>query len=95
MNVKQKVCIWIGIVAFVMMGIFPPWVYRVDIIRGQVEASAGYSFLASPPEPKEPWNWSSRRTTVRIDFTRLLIQWTMVMVLLGGLVLTLRERKII
>ena len=31
MNGKQKVCIWIGIASFVMMGILPPWVYRFEI----------------------------------------------------------------
>ena len=99
MSVKQKVCIWIGIAAFVLIGILPPWVYRLDSensgAKVRVEASAGYSFLTSPPELRKPWNWDRSFTAVSIDVTRLLIQWAMVVVLVGGLVFTLEERRII
>ena len=98
MNVKQKVCIWIGIMAFMLMGILPPWVYRLDIENNgavvRVEASAGYSFLTSPPAPRKPWVWPSGQTTVSIDVTRLLIQWAVVVVVVGGLVFTLGERRL-
>ena len=95
MNGKQKVCIWIGIALFVLMGILPPWVYRNDMDNNgaglRMEASAGYSLLISPPELRKPWNWDRSFTAVSIDVTRLLIQWAMVVVLVGGLFVTLRE----
>ena len=110
MNVKQKVCILIGIALFVLMGILPPWVYRVDMENNgaglRIEASAGYSLLISPPVPRKrkdhveagfqwrEWEWRSNFTTVSIDVTRLLIQWAMVVVLVGGLFVTLGERRI-
>ncbi len=95
MNLKQKVCIWIGIASFVLMGLLPPWVYRFDSDVVRMEASAGYSFLTSPPAPKEGYYAEQGDfITVRIDVTRLLIQWAMVVVLVGGLFVTLRERRI-
>ncbi|MEE8262910.1 MAG: hypothetical protein V3R83_10650, partial [Gammaproteobacteria bacterium] len=75
MNTKQKLCVWLGIGVFVLMGLFPPWVYRLDAKQYRVEKSAGYSLLISPPEVPTDRSgvFGEDLTTVKIDVTRLLI----------------------
>ena len=96
MNTKQKLCVWLGIGVFVLMGLFPPWVYRLDAKDTRVEKSAGYSLLVSPPEaaPYPSWGWGEDLTTVKIDVARLLIQWAMLVAVVGGLLVTLGERRL-
>lgn len=86
MNRRQKVCLWIGISAFVLMGLFPPWVFisseAFSQIAGGCESFAGYRFFIQETAHVN-----------RIDTTLLLIQWTMVVVVTAGLVLTFRHEK--
>jgi hypothetical protein len=91
-NSQLKV-IYAGLIIVVLMGLFPPWNYTFISPRGgygQSERSAGYHPIFYPPPP-EVENWPVYG--VRIDFVRLLIQWIIVGLLTGGLVLFLRERK--
>jgi hypothetical protein len=80
MNTKQKVILWIGIIAFVLMGIFPPW-----MITGneQVCLSMGYSFILNPPNK-----------VCRMDASHLCIQWVMVAVITAGLVITFKDKRL-
>jgi hypothetical protein len=79
MNKKQEKCVWIGIIIFVLMGIFPPWILHYQrLIRDQVIAlfhSGGYDFLFVPPN-----------NAVCIDLTRLITQWLMLSVLTAWIV---------
>jgi hypothetical protein len=83
MNRKQKKCLWVGIAVFILMGLFPPW-YSYSSIRGYnslIYHSYGYGFLLIPPEGRS------------IDTHRLYVQWSMVGVVTGGLILTFGDRK--
>jgi hypothetical protein len=77
MNKKQKKVIWIALIIFILMGLFPPWVSMCEIGSGigdysgvSVYRSSDYSFILSPPR-KSAW----------IDLSRLIPQWLMLSVL--------------
>lgn len=67
----RKKTLNILLLAFILMSIIPPWKYAVDWGRAKKESPAGYSFILTPPTPTSNMN----RTSVSIDFHRLLIQW--------------------
>ena len=92
MNKKQLIIMWVGIAIVVLMGIFPPWL----AIEENTHIYLGHSFILSPPNE----NWlRHHRDSIDInqigivDFTRLLIQWTMVSVIVGGLFITFKDKK--
>jgi hypothetical protein len=74
MNRKQTITLWAGIVVVVLMGVFPPWLYRSGLI------GTTYGFLFLPP------------IYCTLDVGRLLIQWAMVVIVVGGLIGTLRDK---
>jgi hypothetical protein len=88
-SVRQKRTLRIAVVLTVLLGIFPPWVYRLDIPRQlHTERSAGYALLLSPPNlPDRGTNaeseriFSDSRTSVLIDWSRLFLEWLIVAVL--------------
>lgn len=71
-----------GLVAFVLFGVFPPWVERMDVpYRVHVERSEGYGLIVSPPPPwvGGPFDY---RASVHIDWSRLMLEW----IILAGIV---------
>ncbi len=68
---SRKKTLNILLLAFILTSIIPPWKYAVDWGRAKKESPAGYSFILTPPTPTSNMN----RTSVSIDFHRLLIQW--------------------
>ena len=78
MNRKQTIAMWIGILVFALMGLYPPW-------RGNTtgrEFFIGYdSILQSEASP------------FKIDTVRLFVQWAMVAVITSGIITTLRDKK--
>ena len=95
MNTAQKAALGIGVVAIVLMGIFPPWNLTFDLHSesGGVHSTnpAGYAPIYEPPKPPETPQWSFPVYTVSIDVSRLMIQWAIVGAVTGGLVLILRS----
>jgi hypothetical protein len=89
MNQNQKICLWIGIVVIVTMGLFPPWISRAVGSR-PTEELPKYSFLLLPPPAQNLGNGVSRH---QIYMTRLVIQWLMVAIVTGGLMPTLADKK--
>ena len=50
MNKKQKFSLWLGILVFCLMGIYPPWCHSLDYRnRLYFEAPGGYSLIFRPP----------------------------------------------
>jgi len=86
MNLGQKICLWIGIVLIVLMGIFPPWVAATP--GGGNYIGSGYSFILNPPNLQSEELWRCR-----IDFPQLMAQWSMVAVITGGLIITFKNKK--
>jgi hypothetical protein len=72
LNTTQRVIILAGIAIIALMGLFPPWTYTLKATMTYSEEPAGYGFIASPPRRKG----DSLMHGVKIDSSRLLIQWT-------------------
>jgi hypothetical protein len=49
MNSRKKLVLGVGLLAMVLMGVFPPWVVSYSHPTGSVAYSVGYSFVLSPP----------------------------------------------
>ena len=81
MNRKQRICVWTGFLLLVLATLFPPWTWRT-YYTGFSPPGFSYGFLFSPPE-----------TWARIDLSRLFVQYLLVVLVTGGLVLTFRATK--
>lgn len=87
MNRKQKVCLWIGIIIIVLMGLYPPWVRH-----HMEEFSYGRYSLTTKPGPYSfIWNlpWGAKF----INVYRLGVQWAMVAAVTGGFIITFANKK--
>ena len=74
LNDKQRKVVIVGVLLFVLMGLFPPWTYMYDWQSIHREKPAGYALIISPPGPEEngiPYG-------VRIDISRLIVQWLII-----------------
>jgi len=71
LNEKQRKVVIIGIVLFIIMGLFPPWIYTLNAESVNREKPAGYALIISPPEPEK----NAVVFGVKIDISRLIIQW--------------------
>lgn len=91
MNKKQEKCVWIGLIIFVLMCLFPPWIHfymvggnhdPVDRIIGEpIYTCIGYGFLFSPPPD-----------VTSADMTRLIPQLLIVVVITVWLVYLRRDK---
>lgn len=68
----KRLAIKIGIVVSVLMGLFPPWVHKLDVKAVHVAQPASYQLLFDPPVVKSSL-WS-----VHVDFPRLILQLAIV-----------------
>ena len=84
MNRKQKICLWIGIIVIVVLGIYPHWMIIVENpVRGESAfISMGRHFLLH--QYHKQW---------QIDMSRLSVQWIIVAVITGGLFVTFADKK--
>jgi hypothetical protein len=78
MNHKQRKWLWIGTIVFVLMGLFPP-------CYGPGRGESDYTFLFLPLLEADTY-W-------RIDMHRLCVQWAIVAVLTGRLLLTFHDTR--
>lgn len=74
LNLNQRITILVGITIGCILGSFPPWTYTFDSKLAHSECPAGYSFIASPPSRSK----DIVQHGVRLDLSRLLVQWAMV-----------------
>lgn len=73
-----------GILVFVLLAIFPPWIVRIDIpYRIHSEKSAGYSLILSPPDLDKSQPFADR-ASVQLDWSRLALQWLILAGVVGG-----------
>jgi hypothetical protein len=73
-NSNQRKVLIVGIIAIVVMGIFPPWTYTFKYESTYSEVPAGYSLIVNPPAPREEGYVHG----VKLDISRLIIQWLIV-----------------
>ncbi len=86
MENRRKIIISISLVVIILMGLFPPWVEKLKTKDLQLERPLGYGFILSPPEP------SNSNFSISIDFSRLFLQWV-ILILITGLCIYLYSRK--
>jgi hypothetical protein len=83
MNKKQKIVLMIGIIVFLLIGIFPPWVLISSPENSaRLEGAIGYSFIIF--SPNHGW--------CRIDISRLMVEWITMVVVMGGLILLFNDK---
>lgn len=102
MNRKQKIVLLIGILVFVLMGLYPPWIYRTFDLAPSV---SGFSYQTTDRFIGYRWfsqgflqyndktSFLSDRNIFLIEKNRLFIQWFMVAVVTGGLAFIFKEPK--
>jgi len=74
-NKRQKIVLWVALVLFVLMGLFPPW---VEDYRGSLY-HYGYRCIFI--------------TRLRINWSRLHLQWIVLGSITGGLFIAFQEKK--
>ena len=90
MNKKQTACLSLGIIVFVIMGLFPPCML-ISPIGDYVKY--GYRFISNQfkggyyGDARDELLWESR-----ICVSRLFAQWAAVAVLTAGLFYTLKDK---
>ena len=89
LNSTQRTIIMFGIAVIVLMGIYPPWTYTFKYKTTYSEEPAGYGFIASPPSTRK----SSLLHGIKIDMSRLLVQWAVAVVASSFGVLVAARRK--
>jgi hypothetical protein len=103
-NRRQAVVLTLGLLAIVMLGLFPPWLGTVEelVLRdaGSRDASwkttSGYigcHFVLLGPGEHLVVRKSRLYELERIDAARLLIHWVAVAAITAALVTALRDRK--
>ena len=104
MNRKQEIAILIGAAVLVLMGLFPPWRYtvkehffvRIPRTLVRVHEFERYRFLfLDPSRTGRTLGRANPRVSdisVRLDSTRLVVQWAVVVLAAGPLVFALRTK---
>lgn len=77
LNSKQKQGLWLGILMAIVVGMYPPW---VEGGSGGTPASYAPIFAPPPSVPGHP--------PMQIDFSRIFLQWSMIALVAGGLVVS-------
>lgn len=86
-NSTQKYIVIGGVFLFILMGIVPPWVQTFDAKGTYSEEPLGYFPIITPPKPTRESRWFG----VKIDISRLAIQWFVVFVSTGVFVSIARD----
>jgi hypothetical protein len=74
----QRMILSLAVLAIVAMGLYPPWTSTYYPTQGTpIQTFAGYHPVYSPPPRRGP-------TGIRINYERLLVQWTGVIIVTGG-----------
>jgi len=112
LNRRQKIALWCGVVAIVLMGLFPPWnwtylsskwigAYTAAPSRVYEPKFAGYSFITTDrllSNDRKDVKYgevthASWREGGRIDLRRLCIQWALVALVTGAVIVTSADKK--
>jgi hypothetical protein len=86
----DKIIVGIAVLVIAFMGILPPWSAKIMRANGTAETSnLGYSYIYSPPYDE---HGNSVDAVGQLDFSRLMLQWSVVVVLAGGMVYISKSR---
>jgi hypothetical protein len=65
----QKTCIGVGLIAFIAVGVYAPWIYHTGVVGNQIQEFRFNASLLSPPDGDG---------TTQIDIPVLLVRWLLV-----------------
>ncbi len=85
---KQIRLIIVSVTVFVLIGLFPPWVYTLDTANMHTEKPAGFALIVKPPTPER----DAPAFGVRLDMSRLFVEW-LILAASASLGLLLTKRK--
>ena len=90
----QKIVMWVGIIAVVGMGLYPPWTTKFTR-TGLSACHYKYNPIHKAPHFTLDHPGSENMSLGRgyIDIHRLLVQWAMVAFITGGMVVTCRRKQ--
>ena len=71
LNDRQRIIVVGGVILFVLMTLYPPWKQTWSHGSSYSEWSLGYALIVLPPQGEKVSNTFG----VRIDFSRLILQW--------------------
>lgn len=86
MNKKQLIAMWFGIIAIVLMGLFPPW-YIKSQSGAETQKGYGYAFIFTPPDP------TGQGVHPMINMSQLCIQCFIVGLITTGYIITFKDKK--
>ena len=86
---KQVRLLWIGVVLFLAMALFPPWEYTLQTSEVRSAKPTHYGLIFYPPPPEH----DAYGCGVRIDFARLSIQWAATTLVIGAAMVTQRKPR--
>jgi hypothetical protein len=87
-----RTIVLLGLVAILAAGIFPPWTQTLALPGRVVQYGNAYGWLTSPPYPAA--GWPREVWDVKIDATRLGVEWILVCVAVGALLWIFRRRDV-
>jgi hypothetical protein len=90
MTKHQKLVVAVGAFLILVMGIFPPWI-RTD--RFHARRSSGYAFILQEPRRAVDDLLSNAPIVYSVDFSQLTLQWTLVLVMMGIILLFEKMRR--
>lgn len=93
MNGKQRIVLLAAILIMALMGLFPPWVQTVNVKGLKIEQPGSYNLIFNPPAPDPTLfsgNWKNL-IGVHLDVSRLLIQWSVVLILACAICLFIEQ----
>ena len=85
MNQIQKIVLLISIIVIVLMAIYPPWTFTGYILSSGFttpEHAGDYALITNPPG------------NCKIDLRRLGVQWAVVAIVAGGLLVVFKDSKL-
>lgn len=87
LNKYQKLILLAGFILFLLINLFPPWVALTNPSQDSTLVSIGYGLLMSPPQ--SPMGYESY---VVINYTRLFIQWGVVLIMTTAALILTRKK---
>ena len=90
LNPKQLKVVIASAVIFIAMGLYPPWIYTLDATSIHREKPAGYALIIAPPTPEK----NEPVFGVRLDISRLLVQWLVLGAATVGAVLVAKGPRV-
>ena len=86
-NKAQKRVLLIALGIFVLLNFFPPWKTYTNPPEYTLSESLGYSFILSPPV--SPFSYEAY---VVMDYTRLFVQWAILILITAGVLLFFQKK---